>query len=74
MNNLPQLQTVMVMLGPTDFKDCSSVSAELFNSDDASGYAFQRHASLIYYLEVFCSFDLSAPHHHSSKEARSAHG
>ena len=52
-DNLPQLQTVMVMLGPTDFKDCSSVSAELFNSDDASGYAFQRHASLIYYLKYF---------------------
>jgi hypothetical protein len=52
-DHFPRLQTVMVMLGPTDFKDCSSVSAELFNSDDASGYAFQRHVSLIYYLKYF---------------------
>jgi hypothetical protein len=52
-DHFPGLQTVMVMLGPTDFKDCSSVSAELFNSDDASGYAFRRHVSLIYYLKYF---------------------
>jgi hypothetical protein len=52
-DHFPRLQTVLVMLGPTDFRDCSTVPAELFNSDDAGGYVFQRHASLIYYLKYF---------------------
>jgi hypothetical protein len=52
-DHFPRLQTVMVMVGPTDFRDCSSVPAELFDPTDASGYAFERHPSLIYYLKYF---------------------
>ncbi len=52
-DHFSRLQTLMVMLGPTDFRDCSSVPAQAFNTDDADGYAFERHPSLFYYLKYF---------------------
>src|SRR5918993_2346398 len=42
MEHLPKLQTIILMLGPPDFKNCTTTSANLFDPEDASGYAFKQ--------------------------------
>src|SRR5215210_7742538 len=38
MQHFPKLQTIMLMLGPPDFENCTTTPANLFDLDDASGY------------------------------------
>ncbi len=53
MEHLPKLQTIVLMLGPPDFENCTATPADLFDPEDASGYAFKQHIAAPLYLRYF---------------------
>ena len=53
MQHFPKLQTIMLMLGPPDFENCTTTPADLFDLDDASGYAFKQDMAAPLYLRYF---------------------
>jgi hypothetical protein len=53
MDNLPHLRTVILMLGPPDFEDCTSNPADLFDPDEARGYVFEEASPAPLYLRYF---------------------
>jgi hypothetical protein len=53
LDRFPDLQTVLLMLGPTDFRDCAKIAPELFDPDDATAYAFDRSFAPPFYLKYF---------------------
>jgi hypothetical protein len=52
MEHLAKLQTVVLMLGPPDFENCTT-PANLFDPEDASGYAFKQDIAAPLYLRYF---------------------
>jgi hypothetical protein len=52
MEHLPKLQTIILMLGPPDFENCTT-PANLFDPEDASGYAFKQDIAAPLYLRYF---------------------
>jgi len=53
MEHFPNLQTIVLMLGPPDFENCTTMPAQLFDPDDASGYAFKHEVAAPLYLRYF---------------------
>jgi hypothetical protein len=53
MEHLPKLKTVVLMLGPPDFEDCTTIPATLFDPEDASGYTFEQGIAAPLYLRYF---------------------
>ena len=53
MEHLPKLQTIVLMLGPPDFENCTTMPADLFDPEDASGYAFKQEMAAPLYLRYF---------------------
>lgn len=53
MDHFPRLKTVILMLGPPDFQNCTSIPAELFDRDDASGYVFDQDPPAAFYMRYF---------------------
>jgi hypothetical protein len=53
MTHLPELRTIILMLGPPDFENCTTVPADLFDPEDASGYAFERDFTAPLYIRYF---------------------
>ncbi|MFC1459322.1 hypothetical protein ACETIH_21975 [Microvirga arabica] len=53
MEHFAHLKTIILMLGPPDFENCTSEPAELFNLDDAGGYAFGHDLAGPLYLRYF---------------------
>jgi len=53
MDHFPHIQTVVLMFGPPDFENCTKVPAQLFDFDDASGYAFDKEAAAPFYVRYF---------------------
>jgi hypothetical protein len=53
MEHLPKLQTIILMLGPPDFENCTTTPANLFDPEDASGYAFKQDIAAPLYLRYF---------------------
>jgi hypothetical protein len=53
MEHLPHLQTIVLMLGPPDFENCTTTPADLFDPEDASGYAFKQDIAAPLYLRYF---------------------
>ncbi|MET0430180.1 MAG: hypothetical protein ABW026_16995 [Microvirga sp.] len=53
MDHFPRIKTIMLMLGPPDFQDCTKIPAELFDTDDASGYVFEQDSPATFYMRYF---------------------
>ncbi|MDP8920143.1 MAG: hypothetical protein M3O00_14885 [Pseudomonadota bacterium] len=53
MEHLAKLQTIILMLGPPDFENCTTTPANLFDPEDASGYAFKQDIAAPLYLRYF---------------------
>jgi hypothetical protein len=49
----PTVRDVLLVAGPNDFKDCSSVPAEVFNREDVDRYVYGRAPPWGYYLSYF---------------------
>jgi hypothetical protein len=53
MDHLPRLNTIILILGPPDFNNCSSIPADLFDPDEARGYVFEQDSPAPLYLRYF---------------------
>jgi len=53
MEHLPNLHTIVLMLGPPDFENCTTMPANLFDLQDADGYAFKHDMAAPLYLRYF---------------------
>jgi hypothetical protein len=53
MDHFPRLKTVLLMIGPPDFQNCSTIPAELFDPVDASGYVFEQDSPASFYMRYF---------------------
>jgi hypothetical protein len=47
------VRTVLIMVGPPDFDDCSDEPARTFDHEDAAAYAFDRWPEPYFYLRYF---------------------
>jgi hypothetical protein len=53
MDSFPRLRTIVLMLGPTDFQNCTSIPADLFDPDEVRGYVFEQDSPAPLYLRYF---------------------
>jgi hypothetical protein len=53
LEHFKNLNSVLVMLGPTDFEDCTTVPREVFDLKVAGEYAFERSAAAPLYVQHF---------------------
>lgn len=53
LDNFPNVQTVLLMVGLPDFKDCADTTADMFDMEDATAYVFHRWPTAYFYLRYF---------------------
>jgi hypothetical protein len=53
LSRFPNVHTVLVMVGPPDFRSCTEEPAEIFVAEDAARYAFEGWPAIYFYLRYF---------------------
>jgi hypothetical protein len=53
MDHFRRLRTVVLMFGPTDFENCTSTQANLFDPEEGSRYVFEHASPASFYMRYF---------------------